>query len=390
MNEDIDPLDAFMQEVKTTIEVQKIQQHPQPPRPPGPRPPPIPPSLARIETGKTPIQASPQVKHATGKSEPVAKTSEEEDATDGDTLEAFMGEIKQVASGQSTSRREPELSEEAADGVDSYLEMKSRKPAATDMYNTGNVPLLEYDENDNIVSRVQPTENLVLPPVNHEAIQYEPFNKCFYSPVGDLHRLSPQEIQSRQRGMDLVVTGVSYRPIAPISSFSQAGFDPKLKLAIMRLGFKKPTVIQSQAIPAILSGKDVIAVAETGSGKTFAFVWPMLTHIMDQRELEKGEGPIGLVLAPTRELAHQLFQEVKRFARIYGIKVRIFWNSGWINDRKMWLLILVSLLFLFNRLVLFMAEQASGNKPKLSKPYVRWSLELQDELLIISEPRRAR
>jgi ATP-dependent RNA helicase DDX46/PRP5 len=52
-----------------------------------------------------------------------------------------------------------------------------------------------------------------------------------------------------------------------------------------------------------MNGRDVIGIAETGSGKTLAFVIPMLRHIKDQRPLEDGEGPIALIMAPTRELA---------------------------------------------------------------------------------------
>lgn len=47
-------------------------------------------------------------------------------------------------------------------------------------------------------------------------------------------------------------------------------------------------------------------IAKTGSGKTAAFIWPMLVHIIDQKELEPGDGPIGLILAPTRELSQQV------------------------------------------------------------------------------------
>ncbi|RZR84829.1 hypothetical protein BHM03_00011711 [Ensete ventricosum] len=57
------------------------------------------------------------------------------------------------------------------------------------------------------------------------------------------------------------------------------------------------------------------------SGKTAAFVLPMIVHIMDQPELDKGEGPIGVICAPTRELAHQIFIETKKFAKPYGICV---------------------------------------------------------------------
>lgn len=71
---------------------------------------------------------------------------------------------------------------------------------------------------------------------------------------------------------------------------------------MIKAGYNAPTPIQCQALPCALSGRDLIGIAKTGSGKTLAYLLPMLTHILDQRVLEKGEGPIGLVLAPTREL----------------------------------------------------------------------------------------
>ena len=57
-----------------------------------------------------------------------------------------------------------------------------------------------------------------------------------------------------------------------------------------------------------LSGRDMIGIAKTGSGKTAAYLWPLLVHIMDQKELQPGDGPVGLILAPTRELSQQVKQ----------------------------------------------------------------------------------
>lgn len=65
----------------------------------------------------------------------------------------------------------------------------------------------------------------------------------------------------------------------------------------------------------IMSGRDCIGIAKTGSGKTVAFVLPMLRHIKAQRPLEQGDGPIGLVMAPTRELVVQIGKDVRKFAR---------------------------------------------------------------------------
>ncbi|GLD99158.1 hypothetical protein PINS_up007876 [Pythium insidiosum] len=64
----------------------------------------------------------------------------------------------------------------------------------------------------------------------------------------------------------------------------------------------------------------MIGIAKTGSGKTLAFTLPMVVHVMDQRELERDDGPIAIVLSPTRELAHQIFVQAKRFLAVYGAR----------------------------------------------------------------------
>lgn len=69
-----------------------------------------------------------------------------------------------------------------------------------------------------------------------------------------------------------------------------------------------------------MSGRDVIGIAETGSGKTLAYVLPMIRHIRDQRPLEEGEGMIGLIMVPTRELAFQVYKETKTFAKAVGLR----------------------------------------------------------------------
>ena len=98
--------------------------------------------------------------------------------------------------------------------------------------------------------------------------------------------------------------------------------DPSFSLdVIKKLGYAGPTPIQAQAIPAIMSGRDVIGVAKTGSGKTIAFLLPMFRHIKDQRSLEQMEGPIAVVMTPTRELAVQIHRECKPFLRVLGLRV---------------------------------------------------------------------
>src|SRR4051795_9769237 len=92
--------------------------------------------------------------------------------------------------------------------------------------------------------------------------------------------------------------------------FSSLKLHPSLHKSIKELGFARPTPVQAEAIPAALEGRDVLACAQTGSGKTAAFLLPIL-----QRLLDKARGRTrALVLAPTRELAEQILEEFNTFA----------------------------------------------------------------------------
>ena len=114
---------------------------------------------------------------------------------------------------------------------------------------------------------------------------------------------------------------------APIDDFKLA-FDshPMLLKAIERAGYKTPTTVQGRAIPMIMSGKDVLGIAETGSGKSAAFILPMMVHVMAQRPILRGEGPISLVVTPTRELAEQIHRECRRFSN-HSLKVCAAWGG---------------------------------------------------------------
>ena len=77
-----------------------------------------------------------------------------------------------------------------------------------------------------------------------------------------------------------------------MKTWAQCGVSKKVLEVLKKAQYEKPTPIQAQAIPAIMSGRDLIGIAKTGSGKTLAFVLPMLRHIMDQPPLEELDGPI--------------------------------------------------------------------------------------------------
>ncbi|KAL0421327.1 UNVERIFIED_CONTAM: DEAD-box ATP-dependent RNA helicase 21 [Sesamum latifolium] len=107
-------------------------------------------------------------------------------------------------------------------------------------------------------------------------------------------------------------------------SWAESKLGPELLKAVERAGYKTPSPIQMAAIPLGLQQRDVIGIAETGSGKTAAFVLPMLTYITRLppiSEENEAEGPYAVVMAPTRELAQQIEDETVKFAHYLGIKV---------------------------------------------------------------------
>ncbi|MDO8425686.1 MAG: DEAD/DEAH box helicase [bacterium] len=95
--------------------------------------------------------------------------------------------------------------------------------------------------------------------------------------------------------------------------FANLGIAPKLLEALVKRGFTQPTPIQAQAIPIACEGKDVIGIAQTGTGKTIAFGIPMI------QRLAKGKGR-GLILLPTRELAVQVNQELQDTGKHFGLR----------------------------------------------------------------------
>jgi ATP-dependent RNA helicase DeaD len=101
------------------------------------------------------------------------------------------------------------------------------------------------------------------------------------------------------------------------TGFGSLGLDDRLLAALTRLGYEEPTPIQLAAIPPMISGRDVLAVAATGTGKTAAFALPLLHQV--QPELAPRERTAALVLVPTRELAMQVAEAVHRYGRELGV-----------------------------------------------------------------------
>src|SRR5689334_470196 len=102
-------------------------------------------------------------------------------------------------------------------------------------------------------------------------------------------------------------------PPSGVSGFSALGLDPGLLAGLTTLGYEEPTPIQVAAIPPLLAGRDVLAQAATGTGKTAAFALPAL-HVL-RPDAPASERTAVLILVPTRELAMQVAEAVHRYGR---------------------------------------------------------------------------
>lgn len=178
----------------------------------------------------------------------------------------------------------------------------------------------------------QTKQRKVLEPVDHQKIEYEPYRKDFYVEVPELAKMSPEEVNVHRLDLEGIAVKGKGCP-KPIKSWVQCGTSMKILSALKRHSYEKPTPIQAQAIPAIMSGRDLIGIAKTGSGKTIAFLLPMYRHIMDQRPLEEAEGPIAVIMTPTRELALQITKECKKFSKPLNLRVVCVYGGTGISEQ---------------------------------------------------------
>nr|CAB3237061.1 ATP-dependent RNA helicase DDX42-like [Phallusia mammillata] len=251
-----------------------------------------------------------------------------------DPLDAFMAGIENEVQKQ-TTKVEANVEKdrgvrddlEDLDSEELYFKYMEENPNAGKMF-LDDEDQVEYDEEGNPIPVAPTNKRLIdpLPVIYHSEIEYKPFEKNFYVEHEEIRQLSnPQVIELRQK-LGVKVSG--FFPPKPVSSFGHFGFDAKLLSVIRKQEYTQPTPIQAQGIPCGLSGRDVIGIAKTGSGKTAAFIWPLLVHIMDQPNLKKGDGPIGLIVAPTRELCQQIHAECRRFGKAYGINTACCFGGG--------------------------------------------------------------
>ncbi|XP_050305703.1 uncharacterized protein LOC126742769 isoform X2 [Anthonomus grandis grandis] len=151
-----------------------------------------------------------------------------------------------------------------------------------------------------------------------QTTELTPIKKDFYIPHQNTKNRTDDDIEKYRQIKDIIVQGENVPQ--PNFNFEESSFPDYIMNVLLGQGFDDPTAIQAQGWPVVLSGRDLVGIAQTGSGKTLAYMLPATVHINSQPRPERGEGPIALILAPTRELAQQIQKVAHEFGLNTGIR----------------------------------------------------------------------
>lgn len=267
-----------------------------------------------------------------------------------DELDAFFADIEETA--HSTTTEDPPKKPTVQEAVIASSEaLKTSHNAETSkdqlrkgktVYELSNAKLLDYDRDGRLLG-YKAQNDLIIEAVDHESIMYPSFRRCFYFPS-----IPTNSTQCLQVSSDVDVninisntklkqdTNAVRKLMEPIEDFNVfrklklgASVDDsvaedigvRLLNGLQHFGIDSPTAIQRHCLPIMLQGYDSVSVAETGSGKTLCYILPSIIHVIDQGKLEASEGPIVLIIVPTRELAQQIAREARKYATIFKLKV---------------------------------------------------------------------
>uniref|UniRef100_A0A0D3BXU7 DEAD-box RNA helicase Q domain-containing protein n=1 Tax=Brassica oleracea var. oleracea TaxID=109376 RepID=A0A0D3BXU7_BRAOL len=162
------------------------------------------------------------------------------------------------------------------------------------------------------------------------------------NPFGDDADLEPAVQENTGINFDayedilIETTGGDVPP--PVNTFADIDLGEALNLNIRRCKHVRPTPVQRHTIPILLAERDLMACAQTGSGKTAAFCFPIISGIMRDQHLQRPRGsrtvyPLAVILSPTRELASQIHDEAKKSAYQTGVKVVVAYGGTPINQQ---------------------------------------------------------
>ncbi|OQS01773.1 DEAD/DEAH box RNA helicase [Achlya hypogyna] len=258
---------------------------------------------------------------------PLKKRRQEEEARRQQRRKLMHEKLRQIDGNE--SEEAPETAEPSAEDlpaveeapqrstvslIDQSFEMKKRREEAgvdedSRAQTTSEVQLLHE------ASQVQKAA-LVSAAERAEGIRYTESMVTTWTPPRHIARMTEEERDVVRAKWHILVDGDDIPP--PIKSFADMRFPPAILTALKAKNIVRPTPIQVQAIPCILSGRDIIGIAFTGSGKTMTFTLPLILRALEQEvkmPIVSREGPFGVILGPSRELMRQTFEIIQHFTR---------------------------------------------------------------------------
>ncbi|KAB5536439.1 P-loop containing nucleoside triphosphate hydrolase protein [Coniochaeta sp. 2T2.1] len=240
-----------------------------------------------------------------------------------------------------------EVDEEEVDPLDAFMAGLDDSAPASKSKSFAAKPVQEpetyFDEDDfgfeadgadptAILAMAKNRKKKDIPTIDYSKIKLNPIRKDFWVEPYELSQLTEEEANELRLELDGIKVSGKNVP-KPVQKWSHCGLTRPILDTIEKLGYDKPTPIQMQALPIIMSGRDVVGVAKTGSGKTMAFLLPMFRHIKDQEPVRDTDGPIALIMTPTRELAVQIHRDCKPFLKILGLRAVAAYGGAPIKDQ---------------------------------------------------------
>jgi ATP-dependent RNA helicase DDX46/PRP5 len=244
--------------------------------------------------------------------------SKDEAMDDEDPLDAFMAELEEQPTFSLAKFKRPDAA-------------SSKDPNPFDVDDATAEDMDTLEPEDIMAQLAAKKKKKEIKDIDHSKIEYPTFTKRFYVEPVEAKEMTEDDVANIRFELDGIKVRGKDVP-KPVLTWGQCGLLTPVLSVISKLKYKQPTPIQAQAIPAIMSGRDVIGVAKTGSGKTIAFLLPMFRHIKDQPPLKTLDGPIAIILAPTRELANQIHGECKPFVQALGLRSAVCFGQQSLKD----------------------------------------------------------
>lgn len=266
-----------------------------------------------MQTDEEPVKAESEDVKVTAAPEPESMEVDEEEV---DPLDAFMAGLDDsgpVAKPKSSVAKPAQEPETYFDEDDFGFEADGTNPTA-------------------ILNMAAKRKKKDIPTIDYSKITLNPVRKNFWVEPYELSQLTEEETNDLRLELDGIKVSGKNIP-KPVQKWSHCGLTRPILDTIEKLGYDKPTPIQMQALPIIMSGRDVVGVAKTGSGKTMAFLIPMFRHIKDQEPVRDNDGPIALIMTPTRELATQIHRDCKPFLKLLGLRAVAAYGGAPIKDQ---------------------------------------------------------